>query len=146
MAQTGDLKLPGNVTLQMVKGTEEGKSFPITNKTMTIGRAVGCDIKVADTYVSNKHCQVVFRSGHFTVIDLGSLNKTRVNGTMYVQKNLVNEDVIRVGKTELMFSWSKADQIAYNKEMAPSLGGAAAYTADEDIPLPESDGALHANE
>jgi hypothetical protein len=65
---------------------------------------------------------------------------------MFIQKNLANGDIIRVGKTELKFNWSPADQAAYNREMEPTLGGVAAYTADDDIPLPESDGALHANE
>jgi pSer/pThr/pTyr-binding forkhead associated (FHA) protein len=110
MIEKAEFPFPKNVSLEVVKGEDTGKTYAVTNKTITIGRAPVCDIKLADKYASNKHCQVVFRGGHFTVIDLGSLNKTKVNGNMYVQKNLRNGDIIRVGKSELKFKWEAMDE------------------------------------
>jgi pSer/pThr/pTyr-binding forkhead associated (FHA) protein len=132
MADKGEGVFPQNVSLEVVIGENKGQTFPITNKTVTIGRAPVCDFKLPDKYVSNKHCQIVFRGGHFTVIDLGSLNKTKVNGAMYVQKNLRNGDIIRVGKTELKFIWEAMDESSIS-EM-------------EDIPILEDDSALEAEE
>jgi pSer/pThr/pTyr-binding forkhead associated (FHA) protein len=44
------------------------------------------------------------------VMDLGSLNKTRVKGKEYIQKNLKHGYIITVGKTELRFVWENAKQ------------------------------------
>ena len=132
MTDKGEVVVPQNVSLEVVKGENKGETFSITNKTITIGRAAVCDIKLADKYVSNKHCQIVFRGGHFTVIDLGSLNKTKVKGTMYVQKNLRNGDIIRVGKTELKFNWENMDESIFSEA--------------EDIPILDDDSALKSEE
>ncbi|MBN1798562.1 MAG: FHA domain-containing protein [Spirochaetales bacterium] len=132
MVEQGDIAIPNNVTLEVVKGEDEGQVFAITNKTMTIGRAPVCDIKLTDKYASNKHCQIVFRGGHFTVIDLGSLNKTKVNGNMYVQKNLINGDIVRVGKTELKFNWEAMDE--------------SSISDADDIMIPDDDSALKSEE
>jgi len=110
MSDKSEISFPRDVSLEVVKGENLGETYDVKNKTMTIGRAPVCDIKLDDKYLSNKHCQVVFRGGHFTVIDLGSLNKTKVNGKMYVQKNLRNGDIIRMGKTELKFIWESMDE------------------------------------
>ncbi|MBN1525171.1 MAG: FHA domain-containing protein [Spirochaetales bacterium] len=127
-----NIQIPPNVSLEVIKGDDMGKSFTINEKTMTIGRSNICDIQLHDGYISNKHCQIVFRGGHFTIIDLGSLNKTKVNGSKYVQKNLLNEDIIRIGKTELQFLWSEIDESTINQ--------------DEDILVPETDSAMESDE
>jgi len=132
MVEQGNIVIPNNVTLEAVKGEDTGRVFAITNKTMTIGRAAVCDIKLNDKYASNKHCQIVFRGGHFTVIDLGSLNKTKVNGTMYVQKNLINGDIIRVGKSELKFNYEAMDE--------------SSVSDADDIIIPDDDSALQSEE
>ena len=118
------VQVPPNVTLKVIEGVDEGKLFTISNKTMTIGREDVCNIKLSDEYVSKKHCQIVFRGGHFTAIDLGSLNKTKVNDHIYVQKNLKNDDILTLGKTKLRFNWEEQDEktidesedIPWNKE------------------------------
>jgi len=96
--------IPENVKLEVTEGSDKGEVFIINNKTITIGRDEGCDMVLNDEHVSLKHAQVVFRNDHFTVIDLGSLNKTMVNNNVYVQKNLSNGDIISMGKTNLLFS------------------------------------------
>lgn len=108
--EPGEVSLPENVTLEVLNGEQKGEIFTINNKTITIGRADVCDFKLKEGYISNKHCQIVFRNDHFTIIDLGSLNKTKVNGNVYVQKNLHDQDIIRLGKTELRFNWKGIDE------------------------------------
>jgi pSer/pThr/pTyr-binding forkhead associated (FHA) protein len=126
-----EIIVPPKVHLIVESGENEGESFGLTNKTMTIGRADVCDIQLADRYVSNKHCQIVFRKDHFTAIDLNSLNKTKVNDQVYIQKNLKHGDVLTLGKTKLRFVWEDQDQTTLN--------------ADEDI-LGEDEGSLSAEE
>lgn len=115
--------LPDDVYLEVLSGPEMGRQFPITGKTITIGRAASVDIRLRDEFVSNKHCQIVFRGDHFTVIDLESLNKTKVNGKAYLQKNLFHRDTLSLGKTELRFHW---------QDMTPEI-----LRPEPDKPLPE---------
>ncbi len=106
---TAEIKIPDNVSLKVIKGADEGKEFKIENKTIALGRSSSCDFVLTDKFTSNKHCQIVFRNDHFTVIDLGSLNKTKVNDKVYVQKNLRNNDVISIGKSQISFCWDDMD-------------------------------------
>ena len=100
--------LPPEVYLEILSGDREGEMFPITHKTVTLGRDPQCDLHLPDPYISRKHCQVVFRGDHFTAVDLGSLNKTRVKKKEYIQKNLKDGYVLTIGKTQLRFVWANA--------------------------------------
>jgi len=100
-----EVDLPLDAFLEVMKKDGETFRFPITKKTVTIGRDPACDLYLDDPYVSRKHCQVVFRGEHFTVIDLQSLNKTVVKGKQYIQKNLMPGNVIDLGATKLLFQW-----------------------------------------
>jgi pSer/pThr/pTyr-binding forkhead associated (FHA) protein len=103
-------EIPKGVFLEVIDGIDKGAKFDINYKTMTIGRADASDLKLKDEYVSNKHCQIVFRDDHFTAIDLQSLNKTKVNGNAFQQRNLDDGDVLSLGKTKIKFNWKKQDQ------------------------------------
>lgn len=99
--------IPKGVLLEVTEGIDAGRKFPIENKTITIGRGSMCDLVLSDEYISNKHCQIVYREDHFTVIDLESLNKTKINGNAFQQKNLESGDELLLGKTKLQFIWEK---------------------------------------
>jgi pSer/pThr/pTyr-binding forkhead associated (FHA) protein len=109
-----ELDLPQDVYLEVTKKDGDVFLFPITKKTVTIGRDPSCDLRLTDEYVSRKHCQIVFRGDHFTVIDLGSLNKTVVKGKEYIQKNLMTGNVINLGETRLRFVWD--DYLRWRRE------------------------------
>jgi pSer/pThr/pTyr-binding forkhead associated (FHA) protein len=100
-----DIDLPSDVYLEVTSRDGEVSRFALTKKTVTIGRDPGCDLHLVDPYVSRKHCQIVFRGDHFTVMDLGSLNKTVVKDRQYIQKNLVPGTVLSLGQTRLRFLW-----------------------------------------
>jgi pSer/pThr/pTyr-binding forkhead associated (FHA) protein len=132
--ESADLPFPPEVFVEVLNGDKEGMLFPITDKTVTIGRAPGCDLVLPDPYVSKKHCQIVFRGDHFTVVDLGSLNKTRVRDNTYIQKNLRNDHILTLGKTRLRFVWEKAGEWVREQEALGLLTPGAA--AAEDTPPP----------
>ena len=48
--------------------------------TWLIGAAAGCDIQIASSYVSARHCRLTFHADHWTLEDLGSTNGCFVNG------------------------------------------------------------------
>jgi pSer/pThr/pTyr-binding forkhead associated (FHA) protein len=101
-----EVELPPDVYLEVTRKDGQVFTFPITKKTVTIGRDPTCDLHIDDEYVSRKHCQIVFRGDHFTVMDLGSLNKTVVKGKEYIQKNLMTGNLINLGATQLRFVWN----------------------------------------
>jgi pSer/pThr/pTyr-binding forkhead associated (FHA) protein len=108
--------LPPGVFVEVTNGENAGLRFPVEAKTVTVGRGPHCDLRLSDPYVSNKHCQIVFRGDHFTLVDLGSLNKTRVRGKTYLQKNLSHGALIELGTTRLRFEWESA--AAWRREQA----------------------------
>ena len=126
--------LPPEVYFEILSGDREGEMFPITHKTVTIGRDPQCDLHLPDPYISRKHCQVVFRGDHFTAVDLGSLNKTRVKEKEYIQKNLKDGYVLTIGKTQLRFVWANA-----KTWLAEHGVDEEKLTANRDTPAPEEE-------
>jgi len=57
-----------------------GKRYPITEGIMTIGRSAEADITLPSTHLSRKHAKLQRTSDSVTIIDLGSMNGTYVNG------------------------------------------------------------------
>ena len=119
--ESAERPLPPEVYIEVLNGEKAGQRFPVEAKTVTLGRGPHCDLRLPDPYVSNKHCQIVFRGDHFTIVDLGSMNKTRVRGKTYLQKNLSHGAEIELGKTRLRFEWESA----------------AAWRREQDLPEEE---------
>ncbi|RJL25079.1 DUF1707 and FHA domain-containing protein [Bailinhaonella thermotolerans] len=66
----------------------------------TIGRAPGCDLVLADLTVSRVHAELLRSGDHWLVVDLSSMNGTRLNGW-----RLMAPTVVRPGD-ELSFGES----------------------------------------
>lgn len=64
-----------------------------------------CEIVIeGDDGVSGRHAVVDLENGQFVVKDLGSLNKTYVNGELVGgRRTLRDGDVVRLGATDLVF-------------------------------------------
>jgi FHA domain len=79
-----------------------GEEFPLGDE-MTVGRAGGCGVPIADdTFVSQLHARVFRRDGDLYVEDLGStngtyLNKRKVTAAAALRKG----DKLQVGKTTM---------------------------------------------
>jgi pSer/pThr/pTyr-binding forkhead associated (FHA) protein len=87
-----------------------GASEPIAGRTfrakmgrMVIGRDADCDIVVQDTTVSSHHAEVFMRPEGCVLTNLMATNGTRVNGAEVQSVNLVDGDVLRLGKVSLVF-------------------------------------------
>ena len=66
----------------------------------TIGRAVECELRIDDTYISQQHARIFDRGGSWYVEDLGSTNGTFVNDQKLVAPaTLTPGDRIRIGQT-----------------------------------------------
>jgi pSer/pThr/pTyr-binding forkhead associated (FHA) protein len=90
---------------RLVIATEDGEhSVTIGKEPITIGRSPANTIHISDPASSRKHC-IIKPSGEVTtIIDMGSVNGTRVNGTRIArEQELRGGDVIQIGKTVLRF-------------------------------------------
>jgi Protein of unknown function (DUF3662)/FHA domain len=74
---------------------------------ISIGRLPECDITVDDVNVSRRHCEIRVVEGKARVVDLGSLNGTRLNGRGVPPNGngapLANNDEVWVGAARLRF-------------------------------------------
>ena len=68
----------------------EGSSIRhvIKGREATIGRDLANDICIRDPLVSKQHAKIIVSNHSVTVFDLGSANKTRVNGQVVSQATL----------------------------------------------------------
>jgi pSer/pThr/pTyr-binding forkhead associated (FHA) protein len=66
----------------------------------TLGRAVECELRLDDTYVSQQHARIFDKGGNWYVEDLGSTNGTFVNEQRLVAPAMLTPgDKVRVGQT-----------------------------------------------
>ncbi|MFH1301203.1 MAG: FHA domain-containing protein [Planctomycetota bacterium] len=79
-------------------GKYQGKTLKLPERNITIGRELECDIRVADSDVSRKHCELLIRDGEMFVVDLNSRNGTCVNDIrIKAETPLQPGDQLRVG-------------------------------------------------
>lgn len=81
-----------------------GERVALSERIVTIGRLPDCTIALPDANVSRKHTEVHPRGTTFVIVDLGSTNGTKVNGTRIDgERTLTDGDIVSVGSTHLRF-------------------------------------------
>jgi pSer/pThr/pTyr-binding forkhead associated (FHA) protein len=84
--------------LLMLEGPAPGSEYPLDKARLVVGRADEADISVNVGSVSRQHCEILALPGdRFEVIDLGSSNGVRVNGTLLPRAILDADDVLALG-------------------------------------------------
>ncbi|WP_243837842.1 FhaA domain-containing protein [Cumulibacter soli] len=74
-----------------------------------IGRGSAADVRVTDTGISRQHAEITTDGVLATVIDLQSTNGTLVNGKRVSRSALRHGDVIRVGRSVLVYRYEPED-------------------------------------
>lgn len=115
---TGDRQRPGVLTLHCHYAEHEGglppgslllptgDRVPLGESVITIGRANDCTIVLADPNVSRHHAEVRPGAEGFVVIDKGSTNGTKVNGSRVSEHLLRDGDEVSFGNTVMHFQAS----------------------------------------
>jgi len=84
-------------------GKLQGKKLVLPPKTMIVGRDDDCDMKIASSLVSRKHCSLTGTVEGIVVEDLGSQNGTHVNDVPIDGPTLLKEgDTLRIGAIVLI--------------------------------------------
>ncbi|HRU51522.1 MAG TPA: protein kinase [Planctomycetota bacterium] len=111
--------------LYVEKGIDKGISFPCTftsEKPITIGRSVKCDITLNDCSTSRNHLEIYTKEGQYFLEDKGSLNGTIVNGQSIQNPYLLKDgDRIEIGET--IFTWQLEQDITKDPFIGKDING-----------------------
>lgn len=83
-----------------------GKQWLITRSDMTIGRSVETELYISDSSLSRSHAKFEVENTDVYILDLGSTNKTIVNGGVLppmTKRKLFNNDQIKTGNIIFKF-------------------------------------------
>lgn len=81
-----------------------GQEHPLRSSTVTIGRALECDIVIASKSVSREHARLVLEGRKWFVEDLGSTNGTfRNNERVLTRLDLRDGDSLKIGDVTFIF-------------------------------------------
>lgn len=88
----------------MLAGPTPGTEYPLDTERMTIGRAEDASISINHNSVSRLHCEVhALGDGRFEIVDKGSSNGVRVNGSDLRRGIVEPGDVIELGDVKFKF-------------------------------------------
>lgn len=109
-----------------------GKQYPISSNDIVIGRSVETQVYIDDKSLSRSHAKFAIVGSEVSIIDLGSTNKTIVNGTALpplAPCKLRNNDQIKTGNVIFKFLEkgnieALTNQAMYEKANRDALTGA----------------------
>ncbi len=88
--------------LTFLEGPQQGTVVPLGGTTV-IGTDQSCTLRLDDDYTSSIHTEVFSTPNGFAVRDLESTNGTYVNEVRIAHQPLFDADILRVGRTPMVF-------------------------------------------
>jgi hypothetical protein len=101
-----------------------------------LGRAADCDITLDDSLASRYHAEIQVTGQGLRVKDLGSTNKTLVNGSPISEVPLNDGDQIQIGNTRLQVVTGGATRPTAPQPQAPASPAPAAPKTPRPAPQP----------
>lgn len=86
-----------------LNGPQKGQDFRLVSGKNVLGTAADSEIVLTDAYMSARHAVIRHEDGTFVLVDLDSTNGTFVNDARISKEELIDNDRVRVGKTDLKF-------------------------------------------
>ena len=86
-----------------VSESVDGKVLRLGIGESLVGRGAHCHIEIADSTVSQEHAKINVRPEGVRVTNLMSTNGTKINGEDVTSAELVDGDVLRLGRVSLVF-------------------------------------------
>ena len=83
-------------------GPQTGELFQLKGRCV-VGKAPDCDVCLNDPSISGRHAEFIAGRTGFRVNDLGSTNGTYVNDKKITSHDLVDNDNVRLGRTNFKF-------------------------------------------
>ncbi len=95
--------LPQRGALIALRGPLSGRSFPLEDRPLTLGRALDSSIVLHSQRASRRHAEVRHEPRGACLYDLGSGNGTFINGARATWRFLAAGDVIEIGEEAFRF-------------------------------------------
>jgi pSer/pThr/pTyr-binding forkhead associated (FHA) protein len=92
-----------------INGPQQFQTLKLFAGVTKVGNAHGAHILIHDAFMSGEHAHVVMSPNGFTLIDNGSTNGTFVNERRVQRHELIDNDVIKFGKTDCKFKTINTD-------------------------------------
>src|SRR6266699_2063061 len=87
--------------LMIIRGRGASDTVPLGDGVTTVGRHDDCQLRIASSQVSRKHCQIFEKKGLLLVKDLCSSNGTLVNGKRIADQRVLEPcDELTVGSVK----------------------------------------------
>ncbi|HSE11775.1 MAG TPA: GGDEF domain-containing protein [Rudaea sp.] len=103
--------------LIVVSGVLLGRQIELGESPVTIGRSSECTIALPHPSVSRHHCRIWRENGRYRIEDLGSTNRTFLNGEVVTRADLRDGDQISVGSNALKFFVGTSVEARYHDEL-----------------------------
>lgn len=118
IAETGPHDTGGfKPRLIVVSGMMLGLQIELGNDAVTIGRASECALSLQHPSVSRHHCEISRDGDRYFIEDLGSTNRTYLNGKPVRREELHDGDQISVGNNAIKFFTGHSLEAKYHDEL-----------------------------
>ncbi len=94
---------PQRASLKMIRGSQPGTTYRLSDGKTTIGRNPQCDIFLNDMTVSRQHAEIDDLKDSYVITDMKSYNGVWVNNKSIASKVLENGDFVQIGKFGFLF-------------------------------------------
>jgi hypothetical protein len=132
------------VRLVVEKGKTQGRTFQLRSEETVIGRRQDCDLRIASSEVSRRHCLLSLQDGFVRVEDLDSVNGTFINGKRVQGKHILRPgDRLDVGPVRFVVEY-ELTQEALDRLEQEAAGATTSDSVMEVVPLTEDDEATTA--
>lgn len=122
--------------LVILSGRHAGKTLPLKDGKVVVGRGEECGARLSSPEVSRRHCLFAEEQGNLVVEDLRSRNGTLVNGEkINLRTTLKQGDRVTVCSLEILVS----DGEPTIKDVSEWVGGLNGETAPHPTPSPTPD-------
>ncbi|HEY4244879.1 MAG TPA: sigma 54-interacting transcriptional regulator [Kofleriaceae bacterium] len=85
--------------LRIVDGPDRGLELELPPVGVVLGTERACDVVLADSFVSRRHCSIAPHPSGFAITDLGSRNGTLIDGVAVTKVVAPPGVCVRIGKT-----------------------------------------------
>lgn len=89
------------VTATVIEGPDLGLAFPLSGRTILVGKSRDCDVVLTDRAVSKVHLEVTLEGSSVRLKDLGSTNGTFIGKTKVIESLVPAGTVVAIGRTRL---------------------------------------------
>jgi hypothetical protein len=130
--------------LRVLSGPDAGKVLsldPSSPPHAVLGQASSCAIQLTDPHVSRRHIALTATPTHALLVDLGSMNGTRVNGILVREARLYGGESIAIGRTLIGVEGDQAQAANVPGTLPPPPGAAEDFihsVLGERLAFPEA--------